>query len=113
MILALTLCALAACEPPGKGPKAERGYRRAEPVIAALERYRQARGAYPDSLPMLVPALLPDSALRIPQREQERYPFEYHRTPEGYELGFRYVGPGMNECTYASRDKRWNCHGYF
>src|SRR3954470_14831973 len=42
--------AFAACDPPGKGPKAERGYRRSAPVIAALDRYRAEHGQYPDSL---------------------------------------------------------------
>lgn len=31
-----TMLLLPACDPPGKGPKAERGYRRADPVIRAL-----------------------------------------------------------------------------
>jgi len=104
---------LAGCTPPGKGPKAERGYRRGAPVIAALERYRSAHGAYPDSLRELVPAVLPDSALRVPDREQERYPLAYRRTPDGYELGFRYGGPGMNSCTYTPATRKWRCGGYF
>src|SRR5690348_7641586 len=96
-----------ACDPPGKGPAAERGYRRSAPVIAALERYRQARGAYPDSLPMLVPEFLPASALAVPEPGREHYPLEYRATPGGYQLTFRYAGPGMNDCTYTSHDARW------
>ena len=104
---------LGGCTPPGKGPKAERGYRRSAPVIAALERYRAQRGAYPDSLPALVPGFLPDGALRVPDREQERYPLEYRRAADGYELTFRYVGPGMNSCTYTPAPARWDCSGHF
>ena len=104
---------LTACPAPGEGPLAERGYRRGAPVIAALERYRSERGAYPDSLRQLVPAFLPDSALRVPDRDRERYPLEYQRTADGYELGFRYAGPGMNTCSYTPSTARWKCSGYF
>ena len=105
--------ALAACDPPGKGPKAERGYRRSAPVIAALDRYHAEHGQYPDSLRMLVPGFLPDSALRLPEREPERYPLEYGRTREGYDLTFRYTGPGMNDCTWHADTRKWACSGRF
>jgi hypothetical protein len=101
---------LLACTPPGKGPRAERGYRFTAPVIHALERHLQARGAYPDSLPQLIPTFLPDSALREPQ---EGYPFQYRRTPDGYALTFRYTGPGMNHYTWTPRSRSWECGGHF
>jgi hypothetical protein len=105
---------LGACgDPPGKGPKAERGYQRSAPIIAALERYRAERGQYPDSLRMLVPRYLPERALRVPDHPQEHYPLQYQRTATGFELTFRYVGPGMNECTYTPVAKKWDCGGYF
>lgn len=101
---------LLACTPPGKGPRAERGYRFATPVINALDRHFQAHAAYPDSLPQLIPAYLPASALRAPQ---EGYPFEYRRTPDGYALTFRYTGPGMNKCTWTPVRRSWHCSGHF
>lgn len=104
---------LGACPGPGAGPVAERGYQRGAPVIAALERYRGERGTYPDSLRQLVPSFLPDGALRVPDRNRERYPLQYRRTAEGYELAFRYSGPGMNTCRYAPSTARWKCNGYF
>jgi hypothetical protein len=103
---------LGACTPPGKGPAARRGYERSAPVIAALEQYRARRGVYPDSLSALVPGFLPDSALRVPDGDRERYPLRYRRTADGYELAFRYTGPGMNTCTYTPA-ARWKCSGYF
>lgn len=106
----LLLLSLNGCPPPGKGPRAERGYEAAAPVIDALERHLQERGAYPDSLPQLVPAFLPDSALREPH---PGYPLRYRRTPDGYALTFRYTGPGMNECTWTPRSREWDCSGYF
>ncbi|HET7230166.1 MAG TPA: hypothetical protein VFJ16_09200 [Longimicrobium sp.] len=115
VLAVLGVCfALGGCgDPPGKGPKAERGYERSAPVVAALERYRAERGQYPDSLGALVPRHLPESALRVPERRQERYPLEYHRTAAGFELSFRYAGPGMNECTYTPVDRKWGCSGHF
>ena len=110
----LAIAFLTGCWPaPGKGAKAERGYRRAEPVIAALERHRQQTGSYPDSLAQLAPRWLPPSALVPPAREQERYPLEYARTDGGYHLGFRYAGPGMNECEYWQPPGKWQCRGRF
>ena len=106
----LLALALAGCPPPGKGPKAELGYRRSEAVIGALEAYRQARGAYPDSLPQLVPAFAADSMLRAPV---QTYPYEYRRTEDGYTLRFRYSGPGMNYCTWTPKARAWDCGGYF
>jgi hypothetical protein len=112
-LLIAAVLLLAACPAPGEGPKAQRGEARAAPVIEALTAYRAERGAYPDSLRLLVPRFLPDSALRVPDRVQERYPLEYERTADGYVLTFRYVGPGMNHCRYRPERPRWECGGYF
>lgn len=111
-LVLLIALVLGACPPPGEGPAAERGYQRSAPVIAALERYRAARGTYPDSLRQLVPAFLPDSALRLPHRRRESFPLDYQRTVTGYELAFRYTGPGKNTCLYTPSTARWTCSGY-
>lgn len=111
---ALTALAVTAClTAPGAGPKAERGYARAVPIVAALEAYRAAHGAYPDSLPTLVPAYLAPAALDVPSRTQERYPWQYQRDSLGFRLEFRYSGPGMNQCVWTSATRAWRCHGYF
>jgi hypothetical protein len=101
------------CDATGEGPKAERGYSRARPVIDALAQYRHAHGSYPDSLADLVPAFLPARALALPERDQEMYPLEYEPTDSVYVLSFRYVGPGMNVCRYASASGQWRCSGHF
>jgi hypothetical protein len=95
---------------PGQGPRARLGYAAAWPVTDALEAYRTAQGAYPDSLPQLVPTFLPAAALAEPL---PGYPLRYVRNAEGYALTFRYVGPGMNWCTWTPRSRRWDCGGYF
>jgi hypothetical protein len=110
--LAAATTLLAACPAPGEGPKAERGFRRAAPVIEALDRYREQRGSYPERLEQLVPDFLPAAALAVPGTPQERYPLEYAREEGGYVLTFRYVGPGMNHCDYRPR-ARWDCGGHF
>ena len=113
-LLAAAVLATLACWPaPGHGEKAARGFRRAVPVIAALAEYKRAHGAYPDSLSQLVPTYLADSALAVPLRVPEPYPFEYRDDSSGYELVFRYVGPGMNHCEYRSVTRKWSCGGYF
>ena len=113
-IIALLLaCASCPGPPPGKGAKALAGYRRAELVIVALERYRQRHGIYPDSLALLVPEYLGDTALAIPEHAALRFPLQYELTADGYRLGFRYTGPGMNQCWYRSVEGRWHCTGYY
>jgi hypothetical protein len=111
-ICAAAVLLLAACPGPGpgSGPKAERGYTAAAPVIAALERHRELRGAYPDSLPQLVPDLLRAEALDPPN---QGYPLEYRRTDTGYALRFRWSGPGMNHCTWTTESRTWKCSGYY
>ncbi|HEY9248630.1 MAG TPA: hypothetical protein VIO38_05845 [Rariglobus sp.] len=101
------------CAPPGEGAKAQRGYQRGSRVLAALEAYQRKTGHYPDSLPLLVPALLTAEALSAPQNAQEHYPLEYRRDGAGFSLTFRYVGPGMNRCTYDSATRSWSCSGLY
>ena len=98
---------------PGHGAKARIGFRRAEPVIAAVERYRQTAGRLPDSLQQLIPGFLEESRVTVVQRRLGG-PLEYSRRgSDSYELMFRYGGPGMNQCEYASQAKNWRCWGYF
>jgi hypothetical protein len=106
----LQLLFMHGCSSPGKGRQAERGYRLATPVIDALERYMNDHAAYPDSLPQLVPAYLPASALHGPQLGQ---PLEYRRTEGGYEFTFRYGGPGIKECTWTPMRRSWDCSRHF
>ncbi len=75
-------------------------------MIAALEEY-------PVTLQELVPEYLSKGVLEAPECEWDRYPLEYERSEAGYELTFRYVGPGMNLCTYRSETSQWACRGYF
>lgn len=107
------LLATAACPAPGEGVKAQRGYRRAEPIIAALDRFDADSGRYPGALTALVPTYLPDSALAVPTREQERYPWTNTLAGAAYSLQFRYTGPGSNECTYFGTTRRWHCSGLY
>ena len=103
----MLVCAAAfACPAPGKGPKAERGYAQAQPIIGALSAYHRANNTYPRSLAQLVPAYLDSASFRAP--------IEYRALESGdYEVSFRYVGPGMNECVYRASSRRWSCSGWF
>lgn len=110
--VAATLLAflLGGCPPPGQGPKAEAGYRRAAPVIDALDRYHQARGSYPETLAALVPEWLPAAS------EAHPLGLGYVRHGEHYKLSFSYGGPGVNHCLYdtgATPPSSWQCHGYY
>ena len=94
------------CPAPGEGAAAEQGYRRSEPIVAALDRYRRDHGTYPNALTELN---VPPDQLRPPV---DAHPWEYHRVGNSYVLTFQYAGPGMNRCKY-SPETGWNCSGYF
>lgn len=113
LLFSVSLVGISACEKPGEGPKAERGFARGHVVIAALDSFHRARAHYPDSLTQLLPAFIDSVALATPAHPQEHYPWSYTRKGDTYELQFRYVGPGMNECTYRSVARDWKCRGYY
>ena len=94
-------------EPPGVGAKAERGYAACEPIITALEQVRAETGEYPAALEELVPEYLAS----IPRTVNDQ-PLEYAKTPAGFSLTFRYLGPGMNWCVYTPADG-WDCSGAY
>lgn len=95
-------------EPPGVGEKAEKGYAASEPVIAALEKYRNDHGAYPETLTELVPDYLPAAPTKT-----EDLDFSYSKTGDGYQFSFHYLGPGMNSCTFTPESKAWDCSGAY
>lgn len=110
--LLIAIFALPGCPRPGWGAKAQRGYQRADPVVAALEQYRGDHAGYPGKLSDLIPTYLSPAALQPPDAPQELWPFTYARVDEEYELSFHYAGPGMNTCTYRP-STGWKCHGAF
>src|SRR5712691_11118039 len=102
----LAIAALSGCPAPGKGPKAEAGYQRAAPVLAALEAYHAQHHNYPDSLAQLIAANLAQSTLLTAA-------VEYRHTGDDFQLSFRYFGPGVNDCTYLGSERQWSCSGHF
>src|SRR5438093_6303902 len=93
--LGLLCVVTVACPAPGKGPKAARGYAQAQPIINALAAYHRAHNEYPGDVSTLVPGYLDAVAFHAP--------IAYRRlTSDDYEVSFRYVGPGRNDCTYRA-----------
>jgi hypothetical protein len=104
--LLLVCVATLACPPPGKGPKAERGYAEAQPVIDALIAFHRANNAYPAILSQLVPAYLDSMSLTSATQYRKL-------ESDDYEVSFRYAGPGMNTCVYRASARKWSCSGLF
>ena len=103
----VTAAGAAACDAPGEGKKAERGYALCQPVIEALAEYYDQNGEYPDHLDLLTPGYIdqvPDS--------YDGFPVEYEKTGESYSLTFSYQRPGMNQCVYTP-ETGWESYGYF
>jgi hypothetical protein len=94
-------------EKPGVGEKAEKGYQVCEPVIQALEKYRQQKAAYPKKLAHLAPDYLAD----VPTKVNDEM-INYSNEGTSYKLSFSYIGPGINNCVYTPEDK-WSCVGYY
>ena len=120
-------CFVASCgTPPGKGRKAEAGYRAAAPIIAALDKFHNERGNYPTNLIELVPTFLPNSKAllyrggfepihspRTDAMEVEDREFIYRPHKDSFSLTFGYTGPGMNTCSYDSKTEKWSASGYY
>lgn len=93
--------------PPGVGPKADQGYQACAPIIAALEQHHAQAGTYPATLAALVPTYLSKIDYTVGDVN-----IDYRTIEPGYQLIFRYTGPGMNICTYTP-DTGWKCTGYY
>ncbi|MDB6124086.1 MAG: hypothetical protein JWQ71_3079 [Pedosphaera sp.] len=131
LILLLVGCDTLLSTPPGKGRKAEAGYRAAAPVIRALDKFHEDHGQYPAVLDELLPMYLPNAGALLvhgkvkpmyspradsSERQQEYSRidrFIYRRDGNAYSLSFSYTGPGMNHCIYDSETRTWHSRGYY
>lgn len=95
-------------DPPGGGEKANRGYRAANAMMRAVYSYRAANGRFPASVDALRQA-----GSRPPTFTEDGSPLRYDSDGANFELGFKYSGPGMNECVYSSVTREWSCHGWY
>lgn len=96
------------CCQPTTCPAAIEGFTRYEPVVTALDRYKQLHGAYPSTLEVLM--LEQPGAWVAGDRDQ----LTYLSADDGtYTLEFTYYGPGANRCWRTSEMVNWDCTGYF
>lgn len=100
--------------PPGEGAEGVIGKRHGTKIVAALTTFHDREGRYPAELRELVPSALGDSTLTV-FPELLKYPLEYLPAPDrsGFQLTFRYTGPGMNFCRWSDTAPSWRCGGYF
>jgi hypothetical protein len=111
LLLISLLFLLSACEPPGKGEKAERGYAEGARLIKALDAFKQNNGRYPEQLGELVPKYL-DAVPDASKTGSNSLRFWYAPKGDSYRITFNYRGPGSNNCIYEpSMRKSWVCGG--
>ncbi len=108
----LVLISFTACvEKPGEGKQAQQGFAAADPVINALENYKNEQGKYPGRLSELVPQYLE----KDPQKnESGEIQFIYYPTEENTSYHLRMSYPtlfGADECRYTPTEKKWTCGG--
>jgi hypothetical protein len=109
LILSFAFVANNCGEKVGEGETAKRGYAAAQPIIEALEKYRQDNQKYPDSWIKLVPQYIKE----LPKDgDGLRFNYSYIDDKNTYTLGFSYDGSGVigiTECKYYSTTKSWSC----
>lgn len=102
---------------PGHGAAARTGYHHSEHIIAALDRFHGEHGHYPAEEKELVPRYLPSLDVFALAYAGDPQHLFYHREGDGsFSLGFNYVSgfPSyMNHCSYSSKTRQWECHGYY
>ena len=94
---------------PGENAKDRDLMRRAEPVIAAVEKFHAVHGHYSRKLDELVPRYIADRAALSPYR--------YGVWKGEYSLDFSYVTgippfQRITQCIYDPKKKKWSCGGY-
>src|SRR5882757_2310207 len=98
-------------EKPGEGKAARQGFSTAEPIINALENYKNEQGNYPQRLGELVPRYLE----KDPQKdENSQIRFIYYRVEENNSYNLRMSYPaffGSDDCSYTPAGKKWTCGG--
>jgi hypothetical protein len=118
---AVLLCLLAlsfssACvEKPGEGKQAQQGFAAADPIIAALENYKNEQGRYPRRLRELVPQYLEKDPQKNPEKDDAgEIRFIYYPAEENTSYNLRMSYPtlfGADECRYTPTEKKWACGG--
>ena len=89
--------------PPGVGRSAEQGYRNSQNTIEGLRRYSAREGRYPATLEELI---VSGDLDELPMQPHSAKPMEYSLISwtapyqSIYTLEFKYIGPGINECSY-------------
>jgi hypothetical protein len=116
VILCLALIFSSACvEKPGEGKQARQGFAAANPIINALENYRNEQGKYPGRLSELVPQYLEKDPQKDSQQDESgEIRFVYYPVEENtsYYLHLSYPTLfGADECRYTPAEKRWICGG--
>lgn len=92
-------------EPAKEREQSERNRQLCQPILDALQRYRQKEGAYPSNLDALVPNYID----QIPRMLNGEVP-KYERTSSSYALAYSYAGRALYLCQYKP-ESRWECFG--
>ena len=87
-------------------------------LVKALDAYAEANDRYPARLADLVPAYLakkPYERDLDAGRGNGEYEVTYQLGEGGYRLEIRYVGPGVNDCSYDPTQfpGGWKCSGHY
>lgn len=78
----------------------------AQPVLAAIERFRTERGVYPETIHQLVPAYLPAE----PRTRMGFNGTPFHLRSKPGKLTLYFDLPAAMRCSYDSESKQWHVH---
>ncbi len=108
-ILIFTFFATKCNEKAGESETAKRGFALSQPVIEALEKYRQDNQNYPQSIPQLTPKYLKET---LKDSNELNFTYNFNEQKKSYQLEFSYSeagSVGISECSYYSDTKAWSC----
>ena len=102
---------LSGCCSPSDCVQAKKGFKLYTPVTVALDKYKADHGNYPSTLNKLIPNYL--KSIPVPAGDKVPSEIKYSIKKNEYTLRFHYTGPGVNNCLYSSKLKKWTCSGYY
>ena len=106
LLLGMLLMFPSCGEPISKIEEIESGQSRAEPILAAIERYRQDNGVYPALLQELVPGYIGAIPKTVTGRN---YEYQLDTSAGGYMLCYQLASQKRVTCCYLPGLSFWDC----
>lgn len=114
-ISTMFMAMLSSCDDPGEGERFQAARRQAEPIVFAINSYRNEHGFYPSKIDDLVPKYFSKKFIDDHVAGKSVSFFYQKTTDDEFIFEFIYTGPGRNRCGYVMDSKpiNWECWGHY